>query len=394
MLRTLVATHAAMSLAPNGVIAVVAGKTDLVGFNILANAANANLGVNDIWVSVTGGTSWSLCTNMATFPPRQDLAATFDSAGYLYIANGINGVNATDLADLWKSSISFLNLAQLQSACGVQVPACGIGLRCWPQPGRQLSCPCDFALSGEEAPLTSQLALTPIYSPFALTTVLTPQPTCSAPALPATSEVSPFLILSWSFCYQTGAAQGATNTPYTTVYDGQFTTQGNLTYSPVTGQLGYLITSVTGTRTSFSSAGVLSVSAIIGLGSLPLAAANPAGQAPDPYLYPSTRLERPPSRRANISSNGLLFLLDTQAILPNLVQVTSTAESGQPQAQQWLRTVQGPSGPVVVEAYQSQLTSTTTARTAAVYPSYGTLTISSISAPDYVTSAVSLPSCR
>ena len=386
--------HAAMVLAPNGVLVVVAGKTDLVGFNILANATNSNLGVNDVWVSVTGGTAWSLCTNMASFPPRQDLAATFDSAGYLYVANGINGVNATlDLADVWKSSISFTNIQQLQSACGVQVPACGIGLRCWPQAGRPYSCPCDFTLAGEEAPLTSTLALTPIYSPFSAGTVAVVQPVCTAPALPATSSASPFLILSWSFCMQTGAVAGSTSGPYSTVYDGQLTTQGNLTYSPVTGQLGYLITAVTGTRTSFSPAGVLSVSAIIGLGSLPLTAANPTGQAPDPYLYPSAAVVKTGVSTANISSNGLLFLLDTQAILPNGVQALSTAETGQPQAQQWLRQVTGPSGPIVVEAYQSVLLSSTAARPAAVYPTYGTLSIVSISAPDYVMEAVSLPSC-
>ena len=130
--------HASMQVASNGVMVVVGGKTDVV--TVTGNGTNSNTGFNDIWVSVTGGTSWSLCTGMASFRPRQDLAVTFDSAGYLYVSSGIDGIYvnpAVDIADLWKSPISFLNLQAVSAACGVAVPACGVGLRCWPLPAKR-----------------------------------------------------------------------------------------------------------------------------------------------------------------------------------------------------------------------------------------------------------------
>jgi hypothetical protein len=387
--------HAAMVAASNGVLVVVGGKSDLVGTNTLLNTTNKNLGLNDIWTSVNGGVSWSLCTGLANFPPRQDHAVTMDSAGYLYVTSGINGVNATDMADMWQSSITFLNLQSVSQACGVQIPACGVGLRCWPTPGRPYTCPCDFAVSGEETPAQSQLQLTPLSSPFSATGAASVIPTCAVPAVPTVVSTSPFLLLSWSFCYQTGAASGSVNGPYSVVYEGQLTTQGNLTYSPVTGNAGYLITAVTGSRTQVSSSGVISSSAIIGIGSLPLAAAIPSGapQVSDPYLYPSAPVAKTATSTATLSTAGIVLLLDTAAILPSGVQVTQSTETGRAAPQQWLRAVSGQGATYVIEAYQSALSSLTTARTTAVLPDYAVMTILSISAQDYVSEAVTLPSC-
>ena len=184
--------HASMQLASNGVMVVVAGKTDVVT-PLAGGGTDTNTGFNDIWVSVTGGTSWSLCTAMANFRPRQDLAATIDSAGYLYVSSGIDGLlpGSTTIADLWKSPISFLNLQAVSQACGVQIPACGVGLRCWPTPGKAYNCPCDFQVKGADTPSQSQLTLTPLYSPFSTSTSAQSLPTCSPLPLPAAPHHQP-----------------------------------------------------------------------------------------------------------------------------------------------------------------------------------------------------------
>ena len=282
--------HASMQLASNGVMVVVAGKTDVVT-PLAGGGTDTNTGFNDIWVSVTGGTSWSLCTAMANFRPRQDLAATIDSAGYLYVSSGIDGLlpGSTTIADLWKSPISFLNLQAVSQACGVQIPACGVGLRCWPTPGKAYNCPCDFQVKGADTPSQSQLTLTPLYSPFSTSTSAQSLPTCSPLPLPAAPTTSPFLIQSWTFCYQTysaATANGVTG-PYSTVYSGQITTAANATYSPVTGQLGYSIVAISGYRTQLSASGVLSSSAITGFSvlALPITTGTQTTQQSDPYLY-------------------------------------------------------------------------------------------------------------
>jgi hypothetical protein len=38
----------------------------------------------------------------------------------------------SQLNDVWKSSVSFHDLQAVSSACKVEIPACGVGLKCWP----------------------------------------------------------------------------------------------------------------------------------------------------------------------------------------------------------------------------------------------------------------------
>ena len=173
--------HAAMRLSPNGVLVVVAGKTDEVGTNPLTGLPNNNLGLNDVWVSLTGGVSWSLCTGMAQFPPRQDLNAVLDNDGYLYVTGGINGLTGVDLADMWRSNISFHDIGAVGAACGVTPSPCGVGLRCWPQSGRAYECPCDFSLQGGDVPDISTLALTPLQNPYSPTNAASVLPNCAVP---------------------------------------------------------------------------------------------------------------------------------------------------------------------------------------------------------------------
>ena len=384
--------HASMQMASNGVLVVVAGKTDIVTGSV------TNTGVNDVWVSVSGGTSWSLCTGMANFRPRQDLAATIDSAGYLYVSSGIDGLLGSDISDLWKSPISFLNLQSVQQACGVQIPACGVGLRCWPAAGKPYNCPCDFQLKGADAPAMSQLTLNPLNSPFSTSTSPQAQPTCSPLPLPAAPATSPFLIQAWSFCYQTYSASSASG-PYSTVYSGQITTSANATYSAVTGQLGYAIVSISGYRTQFSASGVLSSSAITGFSLLatPITiGTQPVVQQSDPYLYVATAPTKTNITYAQLSSAGIVLTLDTAPILPNGLQALSQSTTGISTPQQWLaQTVSPTTGqPIVIEGYLSLLSSTGSLLTTVLYPDYGNMTIASVSANDYVNEAVSpLPSC-
>ena len=366
-----------MQLASNGVMVVVAGKTDVVT-PLAGGGTDTNTGFNDIWVSVTGGTSWSLCTAMANFRPRQDLAATIDSAGYLYVSSGIDGLlpGSTTIADLWKSPISFLNLQAVSQACGVQIPACGVGLRCWPTPGKAYNCPCDFQVKGADTPSQSQLTLTPLYSPFSTSTSAQSLPTCSPLPLPAAPTTSPFLIQSWTFCYQTysaATANGVTG-PYSTVYSGQITTAANATYSPVTGQLGYSIVAISGYRTQLSASGVLSSSAITGFSvlALPITTGTQTTQQSDPYLYVASAPTKTNVTYAQLSSSGIVLTLDQAPILANGVQAQGTSTTGIATPQAWLRAANNTAGqPIVVEGYLSTLDGTGTPLTSAVLPDAG-----------------------
>ena len=64
-----------------------------------------------------------------------------DNSGQLYIAGGAlyDVGRFTMYQDVWRSTISFHDLPAVERACGITIPACGTGLRCWPGPGTMKS---------------------------------------------------------------------------------------------------------------------------------------------------------------------------------------------------------------------------------------------------------------
>ena len=109
---------------------------------------------NDLWASLDGGVTWGSCNgpalnpNAQAFPARKDTTAFFDNSGYLWISAGLNqyygagfttGVVYQAYNDLYKSSLSFNNVPAVAAACGLTVPACGVGLQCYP-PSSNCTC--------------------------------------------------------------------------------------------------------------------------------------------------------------------------------------------------------------------------------------------------------------
>ena len=56
-----------------------------------------------------------------------------DEEGYFYVMGGSIQYNQ-GLNDVWKSSISFHDLSAVSKACGIIIPECGTGLKCFPGP--------------------------------------------------------------------------------------------------------------------------------------------------------------------------------------------------------------------------------------------------------------------
>ena len=90
---------------------------------------------NDVWASLDGGYSWGVCCNGANcgFEVREDHVAELDKNGRLLLWSGSRqnpGLGNTN--DVWLSDISFTDPAAVAKACGLKVPAAGVGLRCVP----------------------------------------------------------------------------------------------------------------------------------------------------------------------------------------------------------------------------------------------------------------------
>ena len=86
---------------------------------------------NDVWVSADGGYSWGQCIKDASFSDRRYQMTVLDEQGYLIVAAG-DVVNGGLVNDVWRSSISFNNEADVVRACGISIPSCGVGLACLP----------------------------------------------------------------------------------------------------------------------------------------------------------------------------------------------------------------------------------------------------------------------
>ena len=90
--------------------------------------------MNDVWVSPDGGFTWSACSSEAYWPDRREMSTAMDADDYFYILNGRATANSDTRVfnDVYRSSISFKNPQTVRAACNINVPACGVGMTCWP----------------------------------------------------------------------------------------------------------------------------------------------------------------------------------------------------------------------------------------------------------------------
>lgn len=92
---------------------------------------------SDIWISFNGGWNWDLCIQNAAYGSRRDPTLFTDSAGYLYILGGFtDDLDYVSYNDIWKTSISMLEVNLLADSCGTTLPSCGTGIRDWNGPCR------------------------------------------------------------------------------------------------------------------------------------------------------------------------------------------------------------------------------------------------------------------
>jgi len=166
-----------MAVSASGVIVVAEGAVNITRSPY----------PHDVWASADGGVTWGQCLNNATAPygARRNHAMAFDQQGYLWLMGGeCYGVACPDggvkYNDVWKSGISFDDLAAVSSACGVTVSPCGAGARCWPIDG---PCPCTV-------PSSTAPASVPSSSSTAGSVVVTPT-SAFTPTSAATSAQSP-----------------------------------------------------------------------------------------------------------------------------------------------------------------------------------------------------------
>ena len=118
----------------DGVLILAGGFADEIPGGAPATLASIQ---NDVWVSMDGGYSWGRCVQDAEWDDRYLEMVAVGPDGYLYVGGGVQYDTTrvpvfTSYTDLWKSSISFLDLPAVAKACGVTIPSCGTGLRCWP----------------------------------------------------------------------------------------------------------------------------------------------------------------------------------------------------------------------------------------------------------------------
>jgi len=103
------------------------------GMIVLAGGYNGGTGehLNDVWVSANGGYSWGACVIDADWEDRRYLHTVLDDEGYLWVMGGqIEGLGYQN--DIWKSVISYHDNDDVSQHCGVSIPSCGVGLKCWP----------------------------------------------------------------------------------------------------------------------------------------------------------------------------------------------------------------------------------------------------------------------
>jgi hypothetical protein len=83
-----------------------------------------------------------LCAYDAAWADRREVATVLDSDEHLLVMGGRDNLDAPfrQFNDVHRSSFSFANTTALQSACGLSIPACGIGMTCFPDaPGTRVT---------------------------------------------------------------------------------------------------------------------------------------------------------------------------------------------------------------------------------------------------------------
>ena len=104
------------------------------GLIVLAGGETTSGPANDVYVSADGGYTWGVCSEEAYWPDLRETSTAMDKRGYFYVLNGrasADGGTRT-FNDVYKSSFSFLDTANVSTACNIDIPACGVGLTCWP----------------------------------------------------------------------------------------------------------------------------------------------------------------------------------------------------------------------------------------------------------------------
>ena len=78
--------------------------------------------------------TWGQCAEDAEFEDRYLQFTMLDEQGYLYVVAG-RSTGGSQYNDVWRSSLSFHDIAGISKACNVPIPSCGVGLRCYPNNG-------------------------------------------------------------------------------------------------------------------------------------------------------------------------------------------------------------------------------------------------------------------
>ena len=115
------------AITRDGVLIISAGLADTdVGLNEQA--------INDVWVSLNGGYTWGQCVEDAEWSDRYLQFTALDETGFFYVMGGRTAESGrlTQLNDVWRSAISFVDIDAVARTCGVMPPSCGVGLRCFP----------------------------------------------------------------------------------------------------------------------------------------------------------------------------------------------------------------------------------------------------------------------
>jgi len=95
--------------------------------------------LNDVWASADGGYTWGNCVVDAEWDDRRYQMTVLDGAGFMWVMGGAAS-NGALYDDVWKSVWSFEDLTTTAQRCKLTIPACGVGLKCWPTaPGTMLA---------------------------------------------------------------------------------------------------------------------------------------------------------------------------------------------------------------------------------------------------------------
>ena len=104
----------------------------------------------------------------ADWEDRFQQAVVLDNDGFLYVMSGGVGVDVMSvMQDVWRSTVSFHDLPTIARLCGVTIPTCGTGIKCWPGPGTVIATDgsfvsCKACPQGDVADASSSSASTPI----------------------------------------------------------------------------------------------------------------------------------------------------------------------------------------------------------------------------------------